>query len=277
MNGQKRIIAVNDISCFGKCSLTVALPILSSSGVETVVLPTAILSTHTGGFTGYTFLDLTSEMVKIAKHWKSINLDFDCLYSGYLGSAKQIDITENIIKEFNIPFVFVDPVMGDNGVLYKGFDKDFPQKMKKLCKMAHIITPNITEAALLADIPYKNEHTKEYVKEILNKLSPLCDKIVMTGVRLNKEYITTAVYEKGAIYYIENKNIDGMYHGTGDVFASVLLSLVLKGLPLDKCAEFAVSYISECILKTKERSGNITYGVDFEECTKSLLKKLGEI
>lgn len=274
---QKRIMAINDISCFGKCSLTVALPILSSAGFETAVIPTAVLSTHTGGFKNYTFLDLSDNMIKVAKHWKDTGIEFDCMYSGYLGSESQIDTTIEIADNFNIPFVFVDPVMGDNGKLYAGFSESFPEKMNILCKRADIITPNITEAALLTKTEYTEHHTKDYAEEILSKLSESCDKIIMTGLRLNPSEITTAVYQNDEIRYITNKNIDGMYHGTGDVFASSLLCGILNGLTLYTSAKIAVEHVSECILKTKELNGNVTYGVDFEQCTKGLLEKLGVI
>ena len=274
---QKRIMAINDISCFGKCSLTVALPILSSAGFETSVIPTAVLSTHTGGFSNYSFLDLSDNMIKVSKHWKETKLSFDCLYSGYLGSKEQIDTTISIIEDFSVPFVFVDPVMGDNGKLYAGFEQDFPDIMKRLCQKAHIITPNITEAAYLTGMNYEENHTEEYVNKLLSKLSEICKKIVMTGVRLKENKITTVVYENGKIDYINNDNIDGMYHGTGDVFASSLLCSLLLDFSLYESAKIAVSHISECIIKTKELYGNVTYGVNFEQCTPGLLKKLGVI
>ncbi len=274
MSKQKRILAVNDISCFGKCSLTVALPILSSCGFETTVLPTALLSTHTGGFTGYTFLDLTGEMKKIIDHWKNLKLRFDCIYSGYLGSEEQIKITYNIIKEFKIPLIFVDPVMADNGKLYDGFSSDFPQKMKTICKIADIITPNITEACLLTDTCYTEIHTKEWVLEIADKLSLICKKFVITGIKLEPDSVTTIVFDNGQTDFIKNENIDGMYHGTGDVFASSLLASILSGVDFKTSAENAILQVCDSIIKTRKLGKNITYGVDFEECTKNLIKRI---
>jgi pyridoxine kinase len=157
MKRQKRVAAIHDISCFGRCSLTVALPIISSAGIECAVVPTAVLSTHTGGIDGYTFHDLTDEIMPIAKHWKSLDLEFDAIYTGYLGSFHQLDIVSSLFDLLgsNDTLKVVDPVMADNGVLYKSFPADFPKGMRKLCAKADIIVPNITEAVLMLDEPYQ--------------------------------------------------------------------------------------------------------------------------
>ncbi len=166
MNTQKRIVAIHDISCFGRCSLTVALPIISAFGIETSIIPTAVLSTHTGGFSDFTYRDLTDDILPIVNHWKSLGLNFDAIYTGFLGSFEQIDIIDQVFELLKTPqtLIIVDPVMADNGELYKIFPKDFPKGMKKLCQKADILIPNLTEAALLLDEPYKpGPYTKEYI------------------------------------------------------------------------------------------------------------------
>jgi pyridoxine kinase len=171
---QKRIAAIHDISCFGKCSLTVALPIISAADIEVSVIPTAVLSTHTGGFTGYTFRDLTDDMLPIARHWKSLGLEFDAIYTGYLGSFRQLDIVSEIIDMLKTQdtLIVVDPVMADNGRLYASFPDTFPEGMKKLCSKADVVVPNITEASLMLEIPYEEgPYTDEHIEGMLRGLS----------------------------------------------------------------------------------------------------------
>ena len=168
----KRILTIQDISCVGKCSLTVALPIISAFGVETSVLPTAVLSTHTA-FKDFTFRDLTCDMQGIAKHWKEQNISFDALYTGYLGSFEQLNIVSNLIDNFKTKdnFVIIDPVMGDNGSLYVGFDQAFANSMAKLCSKADIIVPNLTEASFMLKEPYiEKDYDEDYIKQTLKKL-----------------------------------------------------------------------------------------------------------
>ena len=172
MERQKRILAINDISCFGKCSLTVALPILSAAGYEVCPLPTALLSTHTGVFSGYTFKNLDDQMLPITKHWKDSGIEFDAIYSGYLGSFEQLEYVKEIVKNFsgeNVT-VLIDPVMGDNGRLYSGFDEKFAKGMRDLLKYADIIVPNITEVCFLLDIPYKERFSKEEISYKSNSI-----------------------------------------------------------------------------------------------------------
>ena len=173
---QKKVLAINDISCVGRCSLTVALPIISSAGVECSILPTAILSTHTGGFTNYTFQDFTSQMMPIANHWKSLGIKFDSLYTGFLGSKEQIDVVVKIVRNFksDTNLLIVDPAMADNGEMYKIFDLEFAKEMKKLCYGADIIVPNITEACFLTGISYeKGPHNVEFIDKLIDKLGKL--------------------------------------------------------------------------------------------------------
>ena len=272
---QKRIIAINDISCFGKCSLAVATPILSASGVECCPVPTAVLSTHTA-FSGYTFRDLTADLIPIAEHWKELKLDFNAIYSGYLGSKEQIKAVEKIIDMFPADFVLVDPVMGDNGVLYDGFSYEFISEMKKLIKRADVIVPNVTEASLLTDTPFeKGIHTKEYILSLCEKLSAMSSaKIVITGININNEEIGTAVFEENELTIIGREKFGVSYSGTGDVFASTLASALILGKNLKTSAEIASDFVTDCIKETKKTSGDRNYGVNFEPCLENLIKYL---
>lgn len=278
MNGQKRILAINDISCFGKCSLTAAVPILSAAGIEACVLPTAVLSSHTG-FRGYTFRDLTDDMLPTVNHWRSLGLTFDGIYTGYLGSKKQISYIEKIIDMFETDYVLVDPVMGDNGKLYDGFDGEYAEEMKRLTTKADIIVPNVTEAAFLAGVPYEDGiHSKEYIQAVIEKLRLVCGgKIVLTGINLGKQTVGTAVCDGTCFCILENEKLDVCYSGTGDVFASTLAAAVMLGKNIKNAAEISIGYVIACISATREASGNRSYGVNFELCTKKLLHALGLI
>ena len=194
----KRIVTIQDISCVGKCSLTVALPIISAMGIETAVIPTAVLSTHTA-FKNFTYRDLTGDLPKIAKHWKQEKFNFDGIYTGYLGSIEQIDILKEFFKQFKTPdnFIFIDPVMADNGKLYAGFDAKFVKEMKKLCKMADIIVPNLTEASYMLEKEYKEIYSEQEIKDILIELSNLGPKyVVLTGVSFKDNKLGVMSYNK---------------------------------------------------------------------------------
>ncbi len=275
---QKRVLAIHDISCVGKCSLTVALPIISAAGIETSVLPTAVLSTHTGGFTGFTFRDLTNDIKPIVDHWKTLNLNIDGIYTGYLGSFEQLDLVSNIFDELSNrnTLKIVDPVMADNGKLYSSFDKEFPKGMKKLCSKANIIIPNITEACLMLDIEYKEgPYTEFYIENILSKLALLGpDRIVLTGVSFDEEYIGAATYDNGRISYYFAKKIPGYYHGTGDVFGSALVGAILNNKSLPEAAEIAVDFVVESINLTYNAKTDIKYGVNFEACLANFIDKV---
>ena len=275
---QKRVAAIHDISCFGRCSLTVALPIISAAGIETTVIPTAILSTHTGGFKGFTFCDLTSEILPVANHWESEGISVDAVYTGYLGSKEQIEIvmkTVDIIKE-NDGILIVDPAMADNGKLYVGFPEDFPNEMLNLCKKADIIVPNITEAAMLLGIPYKEgPYNKSYIEDMLKQLSVITNaKVVLTGVWFEETKLGAATYENGKIEYCLSERINTLYHGTGDVFASALVSSLLNGKDLKDAAQIAVDFTCGSIKKTLLLRPNDKYGVCFEAEIPNLIKKL---
>lgn len=271
---QKRVIAINDISSFGKCSLTVAISVLSSAGIETCALPTAVLSTHTG-FKGYTFCDLTKNILPTAEHWNSLSLKFNGIYTGYLGSKEQVECVEKLMDMFDVSVKLVDPVMGDDGVLYDGFQPDFCDEMKKLIKRADVIVPNVTEGCLLTGIEYKEEHTKEYIEKIIENLAKMCDaSIIITGINSKEDKISTAVYDNGTLTYIENKKQRAVYSGTGDVFASTFMASLMLGKTIVESAKLSADFVGECIEITKKISSSRHYGINFELNTKSLLEKL---
>ena len=277
---QKRIAAIHDISCVGRCSLTVALPILSAAGIETSIIPTAVLSTHTGGFSGYTYLDLTDEIVPVKRHWKSLGLKFDAIYTGFLGSFEQLNIVSDLFDDFSSPdnTIIVDPVMGDAGRLYDVFDSSFAQGMKKLCKKADLILPNMTEACFLTGIEYKDgPYDVSYIEKIINELAVVTDaNIVLTGAHFDEENLGAAVFDRktNKIEYAMNKKIDGFFHGTGDVFASGLIGAYLNGFKLLDATKIAEEFTVSGIEITKKAQTDVRYGVAFEKCIPEYIKKL---
>ena len=273
----KRILTIQDISCVGQCSLTVALPILSVCGVETAILPSAVLSNHTGGFSGWTFADLTEEMPKIRGQWEKENLGFAAVYTGYLGSAKQIDYVLDIVKsrlENGGKFI-CDPAMADNGKLYAGFDDKFVDAMKKLAFKADIILPNITEAALLTGMEYRESYDVDYINEIFAKLTENGAKtVVLTGVSYNEKSTGVAIYENGNYTYYEHKKIAGGCHGTGDVFASAFTGALANDTTAVEAAKIAADFTVSCIENTIDDKDH-WYGVKFEPMLGKLIKALG--
>lgn len=280
---QRRVAAIHDLSGFGKCSLTVVLPILSAAGIEVSALPTAILSTHTGGITGYTYRDLTEDMRPFMRHWKNLDIRFDAIYSGFLGSFEQVDIVKEFFKFFKREdnLILVDPVMADNGELYKIFSTDFAQGMKSLCEKADIIVPNLTEAALLLDEPYQpGPYTRAYIDGLLRKLSKLGPKrVVLTGVYFHEDELGAATYnaDKDSVEYILTQRIPGYYHGTGDVFASALLSGLLNNFNLERSTEIAVHFTAESIQRTFKAQTDYRFGVNFEQSIPDFLKELKQV
>jgi len=270
----KRAAAIHDISCFGRCSLTVALPILSAAGINCSVVPTAVLSTHTGGFEGFTYRDLTDDILPIAKHWQSLGLEFDALYSGFLGSTAQVDILREFFEKFRRPntIILVDPVMGDNGKLYKTFSPDFPARMLKLCRDADVITPNMTEAALLLNEPYREgPYTRDYIEETVKKLASFTrgNQVVLTGVFFCENNLGAVAYDGRSIRYAMAEKVSQHYPGTGDVFASMLLASLMNGAGLPDGVEKAVNFTASCIKNTYEAGTDPRHGVQFETFLKS--------
>ena len=270
MNTQKRIAAIHDISGFGKCSLTVALPIISAAGIECSVMPTAVLSTHTGGFTGYTYRDLTEDLLPFAKHWQANNFHFDGIYSGFLGSTEQISIVSDIFDMISNEntLKIVDPAMADNGKMYAIFNDEFALKMADLCAKADIIVPNFTEAAfMLGEDFVKPPYTKAYVEGLAKRLSDRCScDVVLTGVSFDESKLGAAVYNRktGTTDYALTTWISGAYHGTGDVFASVFTAAVIKGKSYKEAIEISAEFVKNCIIHTQASPNPIKYGVDFE-------------
>ena len=282
MERQKRVLAVHDISGVGRCSLTVALPIISAAGVECSVLPTAVLSTHTGGFTGYTCRDLTDDLLPMARHWESLGEQFDAIYMGYLASFAQMDMMREIFSLLadKDTLIAVDPVMGDNGKLYAAFDMTFPPAMLELCTHADLIKPNMTEAALLLGEEYRpGPYTREYVEGLLTRLAEATAtrQIVLTGVYFDDRELGAATLdaETGEIAYILGRNVPGLYHGTGDVFGSALVGAMVRGLPLSEAVRAAVDFTVAAICTTAKAGTDIRYGVNFEANLPVYMRALG--
>ena len=265
----KRILSIQDISCVGKCSLTVALPIISSFGIEAAILPTATLSTHTA-FKGFTFHDLTNDISPICRHWKEQNIDFDGIYTGYLGSGEQIDLVLDIFRDFGEgKLKFVDPAMGDNGKLYTGFDEAFAKNMARLCACADIIVPNLTEACFMLGKPYvASGYSKEYIEDMLVSLTELgCPRAVLTGVGFAEDELGCYGYDSitGEFFFDTNPKISQSFHGTGDIFASVCFSSIINGKSLEESCAVAADFVCDSMNATLTDEKPIWYGVHFEK------------
>ena len=272
----KRILTIQDISCEGQCSLTVALPIISACGVETCVLPSAVLSTHTAGFSGYTFRDLTEDMPAIRSHWASEGIAFDAIYTGYLGSTKQIDYVAEIFESAAAPqcVKIVDPAMADNGALYPGFDAAFVEAMKGLCGKADFVVPNITEACFLTGMEYKTEYDRAYIDELLEKLTALgCKNVIFTGISYAPGKTGVVVLENGVYRYYEHDKLPNSCHGTGDVYASAFVGALMRGKSAYDAAQIAADYTVACI-ETTAKLDNHWYGAAFEPALPKLLELL---
>ncbi|MGN0633548.1 MAG: pyridoxamine kinase [Oscillospiraceae bacterium] len=272
----KRLVTIQDISCFGKCSLTAALPVISAMGVETAVIPTAVLSTHTGsGFSGYTFRDLTDDISAIANHWKTLGLKFDAIYTGYIGSCEQVEVVKQFIADFRTEntIVVVDPVMGDGGKMYAGFDESFVKSMRSLCAQADCILPNATEAALLLDRPYKPDYEEKELCGLLRSLAELgCKTAVMTGASLDKEHNGAMAYCSQTDSFSGSfcENIEGSFHSTGDIFSSVVSGGMALGMDLQTALDLAVKFTHSCIKSTLPIREEQWYSVRFEPCLAEL-------
>lgn len=274
----KRILTIQDISCFGQCSLTVALPILSACGVETVIIPSAVLSTHTGGFTGFTFRDLSDDIPAIAAHWKKENIDFDAIYTGYLGSIKQIDMVKAIFADLTRKngVKIVDPAMADNGKLYYGFDQAYADAMAELCKEADIVLPNITEACFMTGLEYRETYDEAYVNSVLAALENMGMKdIILTGISYNDETTGVVVKTAKGVEYYSHKKVPVGSHGTGDIFASAFSGALLRGKTEFGAAKVAANYTLRCIENTIGDESH-RYGVKFETAIPYLLEELGK-
>ncbi len=265
----KRVAAINDISGFGRCSLTVAIPVISALGLQVCPMPTAVLSAHTG-FEHYSFCDLTENMEEYVNKWAALGLSFDTVYSGFLGSEAQIDIVSRFAKSQKDSLFLVDPVMGDEGLIYKTYTPEMCRSMKRLCSGADIITPNLTEACILLDEPYpKGEMAVEEIEKMVLALGKTgAGNVIITGIPHKNKFIN-AVYTKRGISLFENVHIDIDINGSGDLFASLICAYATKGLSLEAAVEKAGAFVTEAIAYTRKNNYNPEHGIVFEP----LLKK----
>lgn len=265
-----RVAAIHDMSGFGRCSLTVAIPVLSAMGLQCCPLPTAFLSTHTGGFDGFSFLDMTDEMSKAAAHWKTLDMDFKCIYSGFLGSEQQIQIVSEFIRDFREEdaVVVVDPVMGDHGKVYRTYTPAMCRGMARLAEQADVIVPNLTEAALLLGIPYEQLPAGENgCREIVERLSLNGRRsVVLTGASASPELTGAMCFDakSGRTESVQVQRVPREFYGTGDVFASVLAGALVRGSTLLEATRQAVEFVRVCAVRTAEQELPIREGVDFE-------------
>ena len=271
-----KVLTIQDISCVGQCSLTVALPIISACGVETCVLPSAVLSTHTAGFSGYTFRDLTEDMPAIRQHWVKEGIKFDAIYTGYLGSTKQIDYVADIFADTAAEncVKIVDPAMADNGNLYPGFDMAFVEAMKGLCAKADYVLPNLTEACFLTGVEYRKDYDRAYIDLILEKLTALgCKNVIFTGVSYAPGKTGIVVLENGVYSYYEHDFLPNSCHGTGDIYASAFVGALVRGKSAYDAAKIAADYTVACIEATAQEE-NHWYGAKFEPVLIKLIQSL---
>ncbi len=271
-----RILTIQDVSCVGQCSLTVALPIISACGIETAVLPSGVLSTHTAGFKGYTFRDLSEDFGSILNHWVSENISFDGIYTGYLGSVSQIDsvieISNKTLKK-GAPLI-VDPAMADNGKLYPAFDNEYAKKMASLVGRSDIVVPNITEACILTGVEYKEVYDQNYIQNLTRKLLQLgAKKVVLTGVSYGEKTTGVVVCDSENYFYYEHEKLANGCHGTGDIYASALVGAYFNGKRLSDCASIAADYVVQCIKETAKHK-NHWYGACFEPTLSYLLQRI---
>ncbi|MBQ3703362.1 MAG: pyridoxamine kinase [Oscillospiraceae bacterium] len=273
----KKIVSIQDISALGKCSLTVALPIISAMGIECAVVPTAVLSTHTQ-FQGWTFHDLTDEMEPIADHWKSQGFAFDAIYTGYLGSARQVDIVKRYFRDFGAGAkIIVDPAMADNGKLYAGFAPDFPQKMAELLDGADLVLPNLTEACFLLDKPYREEYDRAYIMDLLTGLLNRGAKVAaLTGVSFEEGKLGVVSLDGGTGVFSEyyTDHLPASFHGTGDIYSSAAVGALMNGMSVPDALALAADYTAECIRLTLKEPDHSWYGVNFEQAVPYLLERL---
>lgn len=274
----KRILTVQDISCVGRCSLTVALPIISAAGVETGVLPTAVLSTHTA-FPKFTFCDLTDEIEGISKTFEELDLGFDAIYTGYLGSFRQLGLVSELIDRHRTDdcIVVIDPCMADNGKLYKGFTPEFAKAMAGLCAKADLILPNLTEACFMLDVPYREEYDEEYIRDILKRLCGLgAGAAALTGISFEEGKLGAYSYDRATDSYFSyfNDRLPVAYHGTGDIFASATLGAIMCGHSTESALAVAVDFTLECIRLTMADPDRRSYGVNFEQALPYYISRL---
>lgn len=271
-----RIAAIHDLSCFGRCSLTIALPVLSAMGCQCCPLPTALLSAHTG-ISGFTFLDTTDEMRRISAHWSQLSLHFQAIYTGFLGSAPQISLVEDFLRRFHAPdtLLVMDPVMGDHGTPYKTCTPALRQGLRELVAQADVITPNLTEAAILLDIPYHESQTAD-ASELVRALSLQGQRsVVLTGYAAAPGQVGALCYDRDTrqVEAVQTARVPQDFPGTGDLFASVLTGALTRGAPLLQAARTAVDFVGSCVARSVAEGAGEADGVDFEPLLRQLTVK----
>ena len=275
----KRVMAVHDLSGLGRSSLMAATPVLSVMGMQVCPVPTAVLSTQTSGFENYTFVDLTDNMPPYLQHWKELQMDFDCIYSGFLGSVRQIEIMERVLEEFNADgqaLVVVDPVLGDDGALYDTMNMEMVQEMCRLVSHADIITPNMTELKLLLGIPAEKELYAEQLPELLPQMAAKGPRtVVVTGVHRKNGQRCVCCYQREQAEYqeIDYKELPISYPGTGDIFASVLIGAILQGRSLKDSIQLSADFICHAVADAIEAGEPIRDGVQLEKNLYRLVQK----
>ena len=276
----KRIVSIQDLSCIGKCSQSIALPVLSAMGIECATLPTALLSAHTA-FDHFVSRELTDGFAPITAHWKSMGLGFDAIYTGYLGSEDQVAPVQRFFDDFGTEdtLIFVDPVMADHGKLYSGFTPTFPEKMKELCRRADIITPNVTEACLLTHTPYSEFQSEADIRTLLEKLLQLGPRTaIITGIRPDERHMCVATMSAdGNLSLHETDYYPAVFYGTGDLFASTCVGALTLGIPAEKAIATAADYVLETIRVTAADPEARWYGVNFEETLPYLMMLIGRL
>ena len=268
---QKRAVAVHDISCVGRCSLTVALPVLSAAGLNTAIIPTALLSTHTGEFSGYTHLDLSDQLRPIGDHLATLGLHYDTFYSGYLANGAQVDEVLHLMDMLcdSETHIFVDPAFGDHGRMYSLMDESMPRQMRRLISRARTIVPNVTEASFLLDVPYPGDNaSEEVISEFCRRLVDAGpENVVITDVNFKPGHTGIAVFSRSMPkpVYMFHERFEGLFHGTGDVFAAFLLGALMNNHPLEKAAAIALELIHAAIVQTVAGGEHLRYGMQFEK------------
>lgn len=274
----KRILTIQDISCLGQCSMTVALPIISACAHETCILPSAVLSTHTGGFSGYTVNDLSEDFPAVKNHWLKEGISFDAIYTGYLGSTKQIQYVSDIFDSLKREDakIIVDPAMADNGKLYWGFDEEYVKGMAYLCSKADIILPNITEACFLTGTEYREEYDESFVCELISKLREICSgSVIITGVSYDDSHIHVVISDGDSKTAYTHKKISKSYHGTGDIFSSAFVGAYMHDKSKFDAVKIASDYTVKCIENTVDDDSH-WYGTKFETAIKDLVAMIEE-
>ncbi len=275
----KRIVTIQDLTCLGKCALTVALPVISAMGIEASVLPTALLSVHTA-FPSFTFHNLAEDLPPVIDHWKKEGFSFDGIYTGYLGSSKQLEMVSSFVDDFKTEenFFFMDPILGDHGALYPGFTPGFAAQMAGLCRKAHVIVPNLTEACLLLQRPYPGDaYDEEYIRTLLKDLSGLgAPLVILTGVSFSPDLVGVMAYDahKDAYYSYFNEKLPVSFPGTGDVFSSVCFGALTRGASLSDSLGLAVDFTLESIRKSMADPHRRWYSVNFEEAIPMLVQRV---